>query len=67
MSDESTKMSLNILMEMTDKYKDTMKEGDYLIMCNSLKELYKKNVDETREKGPAERAWDIWSNIGQRR
>ena len=49
MSDESVKMSLNILMEMTDKYKDTMKEGDYLIMCNSLKELYTEKVDETWE------------------
>ena len=36
-----TNPNLTTLMDMIDDNKENLKEGDYLIMCNSMKELFK--------------------------
>ena len=35
-----TNPNLMILMDMIDNNKENLKEGDYLVMCNSMKELF---------------------------
>ena len=35
-----TNPHLMILMDLIDDNKDILKEGDYLVMCNSMKELF---------------------------
>ena len=36
-----TNPNLTTLMDMIDNNKENLKEGDYLVMCNSMKELFK--------------------------
>jgi len=36
-----TNLNLTTLMNMIDDNKENLKEGDYLVMCNSMKELFK--------------------------
>ena len=36
-----TNPNLMTLMDMIDDNKDNLKDGDYLVMCNSMKELFK--------------------------
>ena len=35
-----TNLNLTTLMNMIDDNKENLKEGDYLVMCNSMKELF---------------------------
>ena len=35
-----TNLNLTTLMDMIDDNKENLKEGDYLVMCNSMKELF---------------------------
>jgi len=39
----SKRQTLSKLMSLVDEYKDTMKEGDYLQLCNLLRDLWKEN------------------------
>ena len=38
---KKTNPHLMILMDLIDDNKDILKEGDYLVICNSMKELFK--------------------------
>ena len=35
-----TNPNLTTLLDLIDNNKDNLKEGDYLVMCNSMKELF---------------------------
>ena len=42
-----TNSNLMTLMDMIDNNKENLKEGDYLVMCNSMKELFKILCDNS--------------------